>query len=228
MFTFFGLLGKSTKKNLKKNNCLLSLNHICFLILFVVQFRLLDLYLIIEILAVIFGLLYLGLLIMERIECWIFGILASLLSIFLFYHSKLYSEAILYSYYVIMGFYGYFLWQKKSDDNVLAINVNEQKPIFHFYYITICSLLAFALSLFFDVYTDAESPYIDAFTTVFSFLATYLQAKKVLSSWKYWIVINSVTIWLYINKELEIYAALMVVYLIMSISGYIRWKKVIG
>jgi len=165
---------------------------------------------------------------MERIECWFFGILASLLSIYLFYHTKLYSEAILYFYYVGMGFYGYFLWRQKTETNTLVVTINEHKPIRHFYYILTSSLFAVVLAAFFDSYTDAERPYVDAFTTVFSFLATYLQAKKVLSSWKYWILINSVTVWLYFSKGLEIYAMLMLVYLTMSVLGLIKWKKALG
>lgn len=185
-----------------------------------------NVYLTIEVFAVFFGLLYLILLIAERIECWIFGILSSLLSIFLFYHTKLYSEAILYSYYVIMGFYGFFLWRQKSENNLSTLSVNEHKSSYHLYYILLCSFLAFSLGFIFDNTTDAERPYIDSFTTIFSFLATYLQAKKVLSSWKYWMVINSITVGLYFDKGLGIYAILMIVYLIMSILGYLRWRKV--
>jgi nicotinamide mononucleotide transporter len=84
------------------------------------------------------------------------------------------------------------------------------------------------LAWFFNSYTDAERPYIDSFTTVFSFLATFLEAKKVLSSWKYWIVINGVTIGLYFDKGLDIYAGLILVYFIMSFVGYFKWKKLMA
>jgi len=187
----------------------------------------LDLYFIIEVLAVVFGLIYIWLLIKERIECWIFGILGSLLSIFLFVHTKLYSEAILYSYYVVVGFYGYYLWSRKSkDDSVLRIS--DVNPVNHVYYILSSCVLAFSLAWFFNAYTDAERPYIDSFTTVFSFLATFLEAKKVLSSWKYWIVINGLTIGLYFDKGLDIYAGLILVYFIMSFVGYFKWKKLMA
>lgn len=186
-----------------------------------------DLYFIIEVLAVVFGLIYIWLLIKERIECWIFGILGSLLSIFLFVHTKLYSEAILYSYYVVVGFYGYYLWSRKSKDDSL-LRISDVNPTNHVYYILSSCVLAFSLAWFFNTYTDAERPYIDSFTTVFSFLATFLEAKKVLSSWKYWIVINGFTIGLYFDKGLDIYAGLILVYFIMSFVGYFKWKKLIA
>ena len=186
-----------------------------------------DLYFIIEVLAVVFGLIYIWLLIKERIECWIFGILGSLLSIFLFVHTKLYSEAILYSYYVVVGFYGYYLWNRKSKDDSL-LRISDVNSTNHVYYILSSCALAFSLAWFFNSYTDAERPYIDSFTTVFSFLATFLEAKKVLSSWKYWIVINGFTIGLYFDKGLDIYAGLILVYFIMSFVGYFKWKKLMA
>lgn len=188
----------------------------------------LDIFFWIEFLSVVFSLCYLYFLIKQNIICWIFGIIGSLLSIYLFYHSRLYSEAILYSYYVFMGFYGYHLWGRKSlDSSSLLIVVNELKWYYHFIFISVCSMLALSLAWFFENYSDADKPFVDAFTTVFSFLATYLEAIKVLSAWLYWIVLNGVTIWLYFSKGLDIYATLSILYFVMSFVGYINWKKTI-
>lgn len=187
-----------------------------------------NFYLILEILSVVFGLIYLVLLIKQNILCWLFGIVGSALSIFLFYHSKLYSEAILYSYYVVMGFYGFYLWSSKNTNNLSETNylkVSDKGLTFHIYSISTASILALILAWFFDTYTDADKPYLDAFTTIFSFLATYLEAKKVLSAWVYWIVINGLTITLYYSKGLDYYSGLTVVYFVMSFVGYMRWKK---
>ena len=187
-----------------------------------------DFYLLLELLSVIFGLIYLVLLIKQNILCWLFGIVGSVLSIFLFYHSKLYSEALLYSYYVVMGFYGYYLWSQKNNDypnESISLTVSDKGLFFHVFCVITTSVLALALAWFFDSYTDADWPYLDAFTTMFSFLATYLEAKKVLSGWVYWIVINGLTIGLYYNKDLDYYSALTLIYFIMSFVGYFKWKK---
>ena len=86
----------------------------------------------------------------------------------MFYHSQLYSEAILYSYYVFVGIYGYYLWGLKSKDNssVLLI-VSEVKWIYHLAYIFLCSTMALFLGWFFTVYTDADKSFI-ANTLAFS------------------------------------------------------------
>lgn len=187
-----------------------------------------DLYLLLELLSVIFGLIYLLLLIKQNILCWLFGIVGSTLSIFLFYHTKLYSEAILYVYYVVMGVYGYYLWSQKSDNHSnesISLTVSDKGIFFHIFCIIITSVFALALAWFFDSYTDADWPYLDAFTTTFSFLATYLEARKVLSGWIYWIIINGLTIGLYYNKDLDFYSGLTLIYFVMSFVGYFRWKK---
>lgn len=183
-----------------------------------------DINTILEILAVICGLTYLILMIKEQTIGWYFGIIGSLLSIYLFYKIKLYSEAILYIYYVIIGFYGLWLWTKNSTktekmkvvDNTIAQNITL---------IVIGIVLAFGLGFIFSNYTDASSPYLDAFTSIFSFIASYLEAKKVLSAWIFWIVINGLTLFLYFNKDLNYYFTLTVIYTVFSFVGFVRWRK---
>lgn len=175
----------------------------------------------VEILATLSGLAFIILLIRDRVACWPFGILSSLLSIYLFVEGKLYSEAVLYLYYVIMGFWGWLRWQRRSAD--------DNNPVVHYGLpanlgiIVIASLVALALGSFFAGYTDAQRPYIDAFTTAFSFAATYLEVKKVLETWVYWIVLNSASIWLYLDRSLDIYAGLICVYAVLSVWGLWRW-----
>ena len=77
-------------------------------------------------------------------------------------------------------------------------------------------------------YFSSNNPYIDAATTVFSFIASYMQAKRVLSSWHFWIVINAVSIWLYYQRGLEVYSLLMVVYFALSIAGLFQWSRLLS
>ena len=67
----------------------------------------------IEILATGANLLYIVLLIREKVACWSFGIIGSLLSIYLFIDARLYSEAFLYLFYAAMGVWGWVAWQDR-------------------------------------------------------------------------------------------------------------------
>ena len=179
---------------------------------------------VIEIVGVVTGLLYLFLLMKENISCWLFGIISSLCGIFLFIVARLYSEAILYTYYVFMGIYGWIHWYRGGSDTA-KLPISEWKPVVHGLIIISGSFLAYTFGYFWTKYTDAAKPLIDAFTSVFSFIATYMEARKVLSGWIYWIVINAVSTWLYYNRGIKIYAVLMAVYTILSVYGWIGWRK---
>ncbi|WP_139958783.1 nicotinamide riboside transporter PnuC [Flavicella sediminum] len=178
-----------------------------------------------EIASVLLGLIYLVLLIQEKKACWFYGIAGSLLSIFLFYRIHLYSEAILYSYYVFIGIYGYRLWDKSEKDNE-KLKITTRGISFHTYIILTAIFLGAILGFCFENYTDAENAYLDAGTTIFSFLASYLEAQKILSAWLFWIVINGVTIYLYSQKSLDWYAGLTFIYTAASFIGLFKWRKI--
>lgn len=177
-----------------------------------------------EIMAVLFGLAYLFFLIREKQICWLFGIASSMLSIVLFYWNNLYSEAILFVYYVIIGVYGFWLWTTKSANKEPVLISKIPGKVFLISMVW-GSLGAVSLGWFFSNYSDASSPYLDAVTTAFSFVASYLEVKKYITAWLFWIVINGATIFLYQAKDLNIYTLLTVVYFAFSFFGFWNWRK---
>lgn len=176
----------------------------------------------IEFVGLVFGLLFLIFLINEKIICWVFGILSSLIGIYLFIETKLYSEAILYSYYVLVGIYGWRKWLKGNDGS--SLEISKKSIVYHISSISIGFILSMLLGYGFSK-TDANNPYADAFTTIFSFIATYLEANKFLYGWIYWIIINGFSIWLYNIRGLNLYAILALIYFFMSIWGFLKWRK---
>jgi nicotinamide mononucleotide transporter len=177
----------------------------------------------IEIGAVVTGLVWIILLIKENIWCWIFGIISALLSIYLFYNSKLYSEAILYCYYVFISIYGWYVWSKKGIEDKRKIRTWSW--LFHLSIIIIGIVLSYFLGAYFANNTDAQRPFHDSFSTIFSFIANLMEAKKLLFGWIYWIVLNAFSGWLYFDRGIYVYAGLMLIYFVLSLYGFISWKK---
>lgn len=177
--------------------------------------------LIVEIIATTTSLGYLLLLIRQNKWCWPLSIVSALLSIYLFFESKLYSESLLYGYFLVISCYGWWNWSRPGS----SLKVTRWKPGYHALTIVSGAMLSCGTGYLFLTHTDAEKPYLDATTSVFSIIASVLEAKKILSGWVYWILINGVTAGLYFSRSLDIYAALMVVYFVMSIVGYWEWKK---
>ena len=189
----------------------------------------------VEIGAVITGLAYVILAVRENIWCWIFGIANALLSIYLFYIGNLYSESILYFYYVLAGIYGWYAWSGNQSNEASVLDqsghlasdlkIHVWSLFSHLKAIIIGVVGALLLAFIMKNFTDAKIPLLDAFTTVFSFIATYMVARKVLENWLYWIIVDVVTTWMYFDREYYLYALLMIVYTIIAVVGYIKWRK---
>lgn len=181
-----------------------------------------QLNLILEIAAVFLGIVYVLLIAKNKISGWVFGGLGSLISIWLFIRTQLLAEAILYVYYVFAAAQGYLNWHKQED----TLEVYQRSWKFHGLVVLIGIALSFGLYfLLQSIFPSAARPLIDSFTTMFSFIATYLTVKKYIGNWIYWIIIDAATVYLYISRDLYIYAGLMVAYTLFAVFGYRQWKK---
>ena len=172
--------------------------------------------------AVSLNLIYVIGVIDQKVWCWPAGILGSLLSIYLFIDVKLYSESILYLFYVLFGIYGWYKWTH-PDFSKKALLVTTRSITWHLGFILSGILLSVSLGFGFHHFSDANNPYEDAFSTIFSFIATYFEAHKILSTWVYWIILNAFSVYLYHIRGLEIYGTLMIVYFLLSIVGLVQW-----
>lgn len=178
---------------------------------------------VVEVLATLANLAFLVFLIREQVICWSFGIVGSLLSVYLFLGAKLYSEAVLYFFYAVMGVWGWLRWHRQAaQDNNPVVTWPLAR---HLRVVPVTALLALGLGFAMAWLTDAERPLFDAFTTVFSFLATYMEIQKVLEAWLFWLVLNLASIWLYFDRNLDIYALLIAVYSVLSVVGFLRWRR---
>lgn len=175
-----------------------------------------------EIVGTIFSLFFCILIIKENIWCWLFGILSSAISIVILYHSTLYSEAILAIYYIIIGFYGWYVWNKKTTTPIF-ISVWQVRQ--HLYALVLGIIISLVLGSLLKQFTPATNPFADAFIAIFSFIAAYKEARKILSSWVYWAIINGLSVALYFQRSLNYYAALTIVYTVLSVWGYLDWRK---
>lgn len=179
----------------------------------------------IEVVAVITGIIYVILAAKENVWCWSFGIVSSVLSVYAMYVLfDLYIDAALYAYYVIIGFYGWYQWLYGSTEKA-ELSINTWSMQQHLYTIGGGIALSLLVGYFFATYTAAAATYLDAFTTVFSIIATVMVTRKVLENWLYWIVIDAVYVYLYSSRGGYLFAFLMVIYTIIAIIGYYNWRK---
>jgi nicotinamide mononucleotide transporter len=177
-----------------------------------------------EFVGLIIGLLYLYLEYKANIWLWPVGVIMPLVYIVIFYQSKFYADMGIYIYYFFVSIYGWYIWSKslKQTDEIMISHL----PRRYLVKLATIFLITFAVIAFVLIrFTDSPVPYGDSFTTSLSILAMWMLAHKYIEQWLLWIVVNIVSTGLYFWKGLDTTAVLFIVYSIIPVFGYFKWKK---
>ncbi|MFQ3194801.1 MAG: nicotinamide mononucleotide transporter [Colwellia sp.] len=182
-----------------------------------------------ELIAVVASLFYVVLAAKGSILCWPAAIVSTVLYTVIFYDVYLWMDSVLQLYYLLMAVYGWFFWHKNKSSNT---HTDSNRLLYsqwtlnrHSIIILFLTLVSLVLGWIMATYTPAHFPYLDSATTVFAVFATYLITQKVLENWLYFIVIDLVSIYLYIEKGLIPTAALFGSFVILAAYGYWQWRK---
>lgn len=176
-----------------------------------------------EVFAALLAITYLVLAMQQDIRCWIAWIISSVMYFFVMLTAGLIMEAVLQIFYLIMGLYGWSQWKRKASSQSSNIKTWTLRQHFSALSLLFVSVVCFGYLL--TANTNAVSPYIDSFTTWGAILATYMVAKKVLENWIYWFVVDFVSVFLFLSRELYPTVVLFVIYLIIIVFGYKAWLK---
>ncbi|MDO3388062.1 nicotinamide riboside transporter PnuC [Gilvimarinus sp. SDUM040013] len=177
-----------------------------------------------EFVAVTLAIAYLLLAVRQNSLCWYCAFASTAIYTVLFWDVQLLMESALNVYYMLMAVYGWWQWRHggKADTKLPVRRWQVQQHIFTIAGIVTITLLSGTLL---HLYTEAAWPYLDSFTTWASVITTYMVARKILENWLYWMVINSTSIFLFIDRGLYLTALLLVSYLIISIFGLMNWRR---
>ena len=178
-----------------------------------------------ETLAVLCAIAYLFLAIRENIYCWYFALVSTVLYAWIFRGVNLYMESALNIYYVMMAFYGWFCW-KTPKTKIKRLKIKSWELSRHFKVVSMICLISIISGVMLDLNTSARLPYLDSLTTWGSVITTFMVARKVLENWLYWVVINSLSIFLYVDRELYQTAVLFAMYTALSVAGYFQWRSI--
>lgn len=178
-----------------------------------------------EAVAVLLGVAYLLLAMRESLWCWHAAFWSTLIYLFLFWHVGLPMESVLQIYYLGMAVYGWWCWRG-------AGSTAEQVPSIRTWpwrnHVLAIAVLLAASTLSGGVLSAlglGRLPYLDSFTTWGAVLTTWMVAQRLLENWLYWLVVDAVSLFLYVDRGLHLTAALFVVYLVIVVFGYLRWRR---
>ena len=177
-----------------------------------------------ETVAVVLSIAYLVLAMKENSLCWYCAFFSTAIYVVIFGDVSLYMESGLNVYYMAMAIYGWYQWQRGGSDNEgIALSVWTAKQ--HLIAMAVIILATLISGYLLSATTEARLPYIDSFTTWASILTTVMVARKVVENWLYWIVIDSVSIFLYLDRELYQTAVMFTLYLVLATLAYFAWRK---
>jgi len=180
-----------------------------------------------ELVGLASGLLCVWLLIKENVLTFPIGLIYALVTVVVVARANLFADVILNVYYVGMNAYGWYFWlygaKERREHEVLLVGWVPRRQWVGIVAVTIAGTAL--MGWYFATQTSAALPYPDSFTTVASFVAMWMSARKYLESWILWFVIDVVQVALYVMKDIEAYAVLYLVYLGMAVFGWIAWRK---
>lgn len=177
-----------------------------------------------ELLAVVFAVAYLVLAVRENSLCWYAAGISTLIFLFIFWNVKLYMESGLQIYYLAMAFYGWYQWRDAQTETV-SLRVSKWRAKQHVVALALIATLTFVSGSLLNSGTDANLPYLDSFTTWASVVTTFMVARKILENWLYWLVIDSVSIYLYLDRELYFTSLLFAIYIVIIFFGWFAWNR---
>jgi nicotinamide mononucleotide transporter pnuC len=139
-----------------------------------------------------------------------------------------------------MSIYGWVLWAKNAQNNVITISVTTRRDwqicallgLFSLSFVTIVYYLKpyikndfsmQGISLGFHNFLPTE--YVDVFTTAIFLVGMWLMAKRKIENWIFWILGDLISVPLYFKKGMLFTSFQYLLFTIIAIMGYIEWKK---
>ena len=185
--------------------------------------------LIIEIVAVITGMLSIWYSYRINILVYPIGMISLALYVFIFIKNGLYANAVINFLYFVISIFGWWNWlrQRTTDNGQQTTDKGELKVSYlskkeNAITITILVILIFFINLF---TTNDILIRLDYYTSVAGLIAMVLTSFKKVENWFFYLVADIVLIPLCIYNGLYLTSIQYVAYTILAIMGYINWNK---
>lgn len=179
----------------------------------------------IELIAVSFGIASVIFAKNENILVFPTGIISTILYIIICYKFILYGDMLINIYYTLMSLYGWYVWSFKVSGENVVITTSKKDDVAKSIFIFFSTIVIIScIYVYFDRMRNMTD-YLDTFTTAIFFTAMWLMANKKIEHWIFWIIGNLISIPLYFVKGLGFSSIQFTIFLILAIIGYMEWKK---
>ncbi len=184
---------------------------------------------VLEITAVVFGLLSVWFSKNNNILVFPTGMISTSIFIYLLFKAwVLLGDMMINAYYFIMSIYGWYIWTRKENKvttPISRVNSFEKKIAILIFLFSI--VFVYSIYVYFDKWGSLTS-YIDNITTAIFFVGMWLMAKRKIENWIFWIVGDVISVPLYFYKGLTFTSLQYFIFTFIAIAGYYSWKKILN
>lgn len=178
----------------------------------------------IELVAAGLGLVNVGLVALRSVWNYPFGIAMVALFVWIFYDAKLYSDALLQIFFIVVQLYGWWYWVRgRAEAGDVLVEVLSWPA--RFAWLAGCAVATAGWGALMHYQTDAAFPWWDAAIAMLSVAAQILLSRRFVENWMLWIAVDVLAVPLYAARGLHVPAALYIVFLGISVAGLIGWTN---
>ena len=183
-----------------------------------------DIIQIIEIVALVMGIPYMILEVLQKNTMWYFGLFTSTACAIQFFLESNWATIGLNIYYVGMASWGLYQWRKDSSEVEADVHLRRLSPKMAMLSAAIfvfgTGLLVWLLTVLND-----SNPWLDALSTCLCVIAMLSLAKSIPYHWILWVIGDTILVVMCFMAGKYWMTALYVAYVIASSYGFFHWKK---
>ena len=156
---------------------------------------------------------------------WPLAIVSSLLYVAVFAQARIYGDAALQVFFAMVAFWGWFQWLRGHRADGSRLRVSRLTPRGMALALLACAVAWPVVALFLQGFTDSDVPWWDGFATGLSLVGQFLLGRKFVENWLVWLAVNTASVGLFIHKGLWLTVGLYAVFTVLSIAGYLAWRR---
>ena len=177
----------------------------------------------IEIVGLVLGLFYLYYEYHAKMLVWLFGLLMPMVSMAVYFNAGLYADFGINIYYLLAAAYGLVTW--RGTKRKAAVKITHISMNMLLLSMAVMLVIWYGIYLLLVHFTNSTVPVLDALTTALSIVGMWMLARKHIEQWIAWIVVDAISVGLYIYKDIPFYALLYAVYTVVACFGYRKWCR---
>jgi len=178
-----------------------------------------------ELIAFVLGVANIVLLVRRSLWNYPFALAMVSLYAFVFFETKLYSDALLQGFFFVVNLWGWWLWsQAGREEGEIRVLVMSSAARMRWIAVMAAATLLWGTAM--HHWTDAAFPYWDASVAIPSVAAQILLSRRFFENWWLWIAVDILAIGLYAAKGLWLTTVLYVIFLGLAIWGLADWRRV--